>query len=641
MDLSKDTIDKRIDNLRTGYESYSGSLRSRNRTYLRLFSPEYNSDLKEHDQWSDEIKASNVGHARSSYNITRAVVELWTALEAYPLPNIKWTEEFVPPPVPDIDPEVHSQREQTSRARRLVSQQIATRREQALDKRHRLGRLDRHYYNWVLRKNLYGHSWLCAMPDPDRKRFTYRSTYDPSTVYPVWSAADQNDLSAILVVTRQRARSLAEQYPEVIDLDDDGSASVSGFYNGTATTSTSAERQFVWVEEYWILDRTFKKGGKNPVESRVVGATRVNGEIVEYDEYPGWKALPYFYNENDNLRDRLGFSDAATVGPIQDSINRFMSQQQDVIAGSSRPKYKFRSENDRQIELNDEGLIHLDPDEDIDQLDQNLNTFPTQVHGTQLMEMLARATGLNDSVFGRVVASQNSGRALAQAWRSVASRLVPRLQSDADALDRLTSYELDLMELYDWEGSKALFDGNRDFAPEFPNQEPRDFMEVTSDAVTRLNAGLTDYRGAMEDIGEKSPDEMMERVRGDYTDSVMHPEKSQAYLLLQREQQQMEIEAAQAQQQIQAQQSALQQAANQPPSGAPGGSNGGPNLAGNRAAAAQAQTQAAQQAAPGAVPGSPQPSTQPGQAANASQPLQVSTLVQDGGSAKNRVIASY
>ena len=642
IDTSPDALANRIENLRTGYDGYAERLRTRNETYLRLFSPEYNAQLREHDQWADPIKASDLHKHRSSFNIVRAVVELWTALEAYPLPNIKWTEQYIPAPVPSNDLQEYQKRVEVARASRLVAQSRATMREQAIDRQHRLGRLERAYYQWVLRKNLFGHAWLCVMPDEKRRRFSYRATYDPSTVYPVWDAADQNDLAAILVVTRQRAQTMAEQYPDAVKMDrssETAAAAQDGYYNPTNKDTDRTYRQYVWVEEYWTLDRDWETGSDIPTDGRAIYALRVNGTVVDMETYDGWTKLPYFYLANDNLRDHHGFSDAATVGPIQDSLNRFLSQQQDVIAGESRPKFKFRSEDNRSVQLSDEGVIWLNPDEDIEQLGVNVNVFPTQVHGQQLMEMLARSTGLNDAVFGRITASQNSGRALTTAWRSVAARMVPRLHADGEAIDRMVEFELDLMELYDWDSARDLFNGNRDYAPEFPNQEPRDFLEVTSDAIQRLNAGLTDARSAMEDTGEKSPDEMMERVRGDYVDSVLHPEKAQAYILLQREQQQMQIEAAQAQVQLQQQMSALQQAAAQPPGGAPGGSNG--SLATQRGQAAQAQTQAAQQAAPQAVPGAPQPATQPGQAANATQPLKVSTLVQDGGAARNRVISQY
>src|SRR5207253_1825673 len=104
-----------------------------------------------------------------------------------------------------------------------------------------------------------------------------------------------------------------------------------------------------------------------------------------------------------------------------------------------------------------------------------------------------------------------------------------------------------------------------------PNQEPRDFLEVTQNAITKMNAGVQDLGAAMEETGETSPDEMIDRVRSDYVDPVLHPEKSQSFLLLQQLQQQMELQARQAGLQEQAAQQALANASNTPPGGAPGG----------------------------------------------------------------------
>ncbi len=58
-----------------------------------------------------------------------------------------------------------------------------------------------------------------------------------------------------------------------------------------------------------------------------------------------------------------------------------------------------------------------------------------------------------------------------------------------------------------------IIGGDRDFVVTFPNQEPRDFMEVTSVALNKKNAGVLDLKGAMEETGEDSPDEMIERVQ--------------------------------------------------------------------------------------------------------------------------------
>lgn len=635
--LDDKDLDERIDQLRTGYEGYHNSVLARNTKYLRLFSPAFSTRLGEHDQWSESILHSDVGKARNSFNITRSVVELWTALEAYPLPQLKWVEEFIPTAIPSLDPEEHQRRESTRRAQKLVARALATLREQALGRQHRLGRLEYHYYQSILRKNLFGHSWLQCLPDRRRRRFVYRSGFDPATVYPVWSTADSDELAAILVVTRRSARPLAEKYPDAIELEKDGFRIAEGSMYSPTVSDLEGDGTWVWVEDLWILDRDWRqpvRDSDEPLESRVVNAMRVNGKIVQKVEYPGWYSMPFIPFVNDNLRDRLGFSDAGIVAPIQDSFNKMLSLQQDVIQGEARPKWKYRSEggSGKDITLTDEGVIHLDSDEDIEQLKAVLDTFPTQVHGNQLMELLSRATGLNDSVFGRIVASANSGRALATAWRSVAARLVPRLQSDSRSLDLLATFELDVMELYDWDSARDLYNGNRDFAPEFPNQEPRDFMEVAAVAINKKNAGLTDTVAAMEEIGEKSPDEMLERVRADYTDVVLHPEKAQTYQLLAFQEQQMQLQAQQQGMEQARLVAELEAARNTPPGGAPGGNPGAAN-----AAATQARTQAAQQEAPGAPPGTPQPATQAGQPANGTS-TQASTLVRNGQLVGNQIL---
>ena len=76
----------------------------------------------------------------------------------------------------------------------------------------------------------------------------------------------------------------------------------------------------------------------------------------------------------------------------------------------------------------------------------------------------------------------------------------------------------------------------------------------------------------------------------------------------------------------------LQQMAQSAPGGAP--SAGTPDQ--QAGAARQARMQAAQQAAPTGQPGQPAPATQAGQAANQTK---VSTLVQDGGAAMNRIVS--
>lgn len=626
--FSDGELNARIDGLRVGFAGHRQATLLRNRAYLRAFSPGFDSDLQEHDQWSTTVKPEDTDHHRSSYNLTRAVVELWTALEMSEFPAIRWHEEYIPVPAPALDEVENERRQSTYRASKHVARTITTMREQTLQRHIRRTKLARHAFRAVRRKNVYGNAWIKTVPDEARRSFRVFSRIDPSTVYPVYSAWDDERLDAILVATRRSARAVNAEYPGLLPMAKDGLTLEVGatYYQPTHEPVQDADRAFVWTEDYWFVDDEWvgeAGDGGEPLTSRVVNVRRINGRIAEAGEYPGWRNVPYVQFQNENERDQLGFSDVATMLPIQDSINRFMSQQQDVIAGESRPKYKYRGDADRQIILGDEEVISLDPDEDIEQIQVRLDVFPTQIHGQQILEVLARATGLPDTVWGRITAAQNSGRALATAWRSVAARMVPRTQGNATALERLLSMWTDWLELYGWDNARDLYIGNRDFDLDFPNQEPRDFTEVVMAAIQKLQAGLIDTSKAMEETGERSPDEMLDRVRADYMDPIIHPEKSQSWLLLQRLKNQITIEAQQAGMQAQAQAMEMAQMRGTPPGGAPGAGT----VDQQAGAASQARVQAAQERAPVQGQGAPAPASGVNSEANSTK---VGTLVQDG-----------
>ncbi len=633
--LEPESLSARIDALRTGWASRNQLLLARNKAYLRAFSPEFVAGIEEHDQWPDPFTQETDDHFRSSYNLTRPVAEMWAGLEASAFPAIRWMEDFIPTPAPSSDEREASARVVAYRANKLVSRQTATLREQVLNRHIRRTKGKAKFYKAVLRKNVYGHAWIKTWPDRDRRTFRISTKIDPSTVYPVWSYTDDDEgrLDAVLVAYRRSAQAVNAEFPGFLAMSRDGiSVSEAGYYQPTQGSTTDSDRNFVWVEDYWLLDDEWASepgAGGEPIRSRVVNAVRINGRFPTARDggtptinvYAGWKAVPYILLENDNLRDRLGFADTATMLPFQDSTNRFMSQQADVIAGESRPKYKYRGDAERQITLAGEQVVALDPDEDIEQITTHLDVFPTQVHGQQLGDTMARATGLSDTLWGRITAAQNSGRALATAWRASALRLVPRVIDDDSALHRMLDMWLDWMELEGWDYAPQLYGGNRDYELEFPNQEPRDFTEVTMDAINRRGAGLLDYKRAIEATGQTSPDEVLEDVRADRLDTVMSPAEAQTFLMLQRLRQQMELEAAQAGMQMQA---ALAQL-------------NGPSPEQQAGAASQARTQAAQRGAPTPTEAQNQPATQAGQAANASD-TKLGTLTQDGKSF-NRMVS--
>jgi len=638
VDTRHEALNARVDSLRVGFAGHQQKVLARNRAYLRAFSPDFDSTLKEHDQWADPLKTSDADHFRSSYNLSRPVVELWTSLEMSEFPAVRWYESFIPTPIPSLDAMENERRQTTYRAQKLVTRQVATIREQMLMGHVRRSKLPVHAYKAVLRKNVYGHSWIKTVPVLGRRTFRVYSSIDNSTIYPVWSGFDEEELDAILCSYRRSVQSINREFSNpdgtpFLATNATGIELVPGsmYYQPTSEPLDDANMRYVWYEDYWCVDSDYSEpvedGG--PIVGRVINVERANGRIARVTEYPGWRAVPYVRWENENERDHLGFSDVGTMLPVQDSLNRFMSQQQDVISGESRPKFKFRGDSDAQVTFDDESITYLDLDEDIEQIQVRLDVFPTQIHGQQLADVMSRATGLPDTVWGRITAAQNSGRALATAWRAVAARMVPRTHSNAMSLDRTFGLWLDWMELYGWDHAPELYAGNRDFEFDFPNQEPRDFAEVTLDVINKLGAGIIDSLTAMEKTGERSPDEMDDRVRAEYMDAVRHPEKSQSYLLLQRLKNQIAIEVQQAGLQAATAEAQLAQLAGSPSGGAPGPGT----VDQQQGAAQQARTQAAQQAQPQLSEGQNQGAAP----ANAGASTKFGTLVQDG-KTFNRII---
>ena len=622
-------LDLRIDALRTSWTGYQSGLRTRYRRYLDAFSPPFELRINggEHDQWADGFAQEDEGRTRSSFNLIRAGVDLWTSLEASEFPTLRFGEDYIPTPPPVRDEEEDGRRQETYRAMKLVRRQFASMREQAVLRHIKRAKLRRHWWTLTRKKNIYGQAWIRVLPDLTRRSFRVTAALDAATVFPVWRYADDRELDAILVATRRSARACAAEYPGSVELARDGITAVSeGYYNPTRDRNTEKDRAWVWVEDYWMVDPDYVELGEYEgrpfrAESRVVNATRINGKLVKVNTYIGWRRVPYFRLVNEDEREE-GFSDVGTMLPVQDGLNRMLSQQQDVIFAESRPRFKYRGDADRKIVLNADEVVSLDPDEDIDQIQVSLDVFPTQTHGQQLLAIFQRITGLPAVVWGEIQAAQNSGRALATAWRATAARMVPRINGAAATLDEITLFMLDTMELYDWDDAREMFGGTRDFEWSFPNKEPRDFLEVTTAAINKLNAGLTDLSGAMDEIGVQSPDEMIERVRAEYMDMILHPEKGQSMLMLRRLENQIEIEMQQAGM------AALQAAAQLAP---------GPTPDQEAGAVAQQRTAAAQRAAPTATEAQNAPATQAGQPANAAR-TQLGTLVQDGGPAMNRIV---
>jgi hypothetical protein len=623
----------RIDFARQAMEGEIGQVRDRCREYLRWYSPPWHANLKTHDAWGTPLLPADEGLTRANYPIARAVVDIWTALEASAPVQIRAEPRRIAPPIPVLDEDQAQRLRLVYEQLRMVENVRATARSEGIRRWHRRSAFNYKKYVVTRKKNLYGFGWVKVLPDWTGKRPISHVLRDPTTVYPIWSDLDSGDTEAVLCVYEKNARWANQKYELGLKIGTDGRVEVGKGLDGQrlADQQYDSTRTMVMVEEFWWIDRTFQpREPREQTGTRVRFVMRVAGQIVSSREFP-WRHLPFVYYENTDERDSYGWSDVAPIIDINDEFNRRMSQEGDIIGTASSPRFQLLgSLMGRQVSMPEPfELIALQDQERIEQILTRIDLFPTQQHFNMLTDLLHRVSGLPPIVWGLIANAQTSGRALTASWKATEARLAPRLMRNEVSDRRWIEIETDYAATYDWRGAKALYDEQGDLFDDwrlsYPPMEPRDFQEVTMNAITKRDAKLITTAMAMEETGEEAPEDVLEAVLAEAMNIALHPDQVNAYLMAKA----AELDIQERTQQLEAAAQA----------------GGQPGLAPNAAAAAGGFAAAAGGApTPGAPPApvgpGPFPPTQPGAAGNAGQapglppgpggPLEGSTLVRGG-----------
>ena len=616
-----------MDDLRTMMEGEMGEVETRCETYLRWYSPEYNELLGSHDAWRDPITYEDIDTTRASFPICRAVVDLWSSLEAAKPPTVRAEAERVRPPRPTSDPAQALIEGRNFDLAREMESSISDIRSARIRRMLREDMFALKHHTAVRRKNLYGFSWMQVLPQPWRKSIRSTVLRNPTTVYPLWSASEPDELEAVFSAQQIAARRAHALWPQLAMRFEPGSQRVtfergedSGRYRAFNDRWYDRERTLVWVEDLWWIDRTYDAAGRQ-TGTKVHHATRVLDQMVAQQSFD-WPELPFVYWENTDERGSWGWSDIAGVIDINDEFNRRVSQEGDVIRLFSAPRFQLLGSMDtRQVDLpRPFGLIPLNETERIEQILTRIDVFPTQAHFDILTDLLHRVSGLPPIVWGLINNAQTSGRALSASWKATEARLLPKLMRNEQSCRKYLDIILGYARHYDWYGARETFRAQDDspfddFVWTFPPMEPRDFTEVTMNEITKRDAGLTSTIRAMRAIGIEDAEVAFEEVMQEFGDVNVHPDKVNAKLLAQAAELD-NIQRAQAMQQPAA------------PGATPGGAPAGPppGLPAGPAAPPEGNM-----APPGMEAGLP-PTTEgaPGNAGVPSQSITGGTLVRRG-----------
>lgn len=538
-----------MDDLRYTMDSEMAAVRERCRVYLRWYSPEFSggqNGTQTHDAWREPVGYEDIDTTRDNFPISRAVVDLWASLEAAKPPTVRAESERVPPPIPVPDQKMAAMQAMAYDLERRAESTNSDIRSARLRGWMRGDNFALKHHTAVRRKNLYGFSWMKVLPQPWRKGIKSHVLRDPTHVYPLWSQHDPGDLEAVFSAQRMSARLANARWDLGLKFDTRRGGNPmavafergddEGRYEDMVTRWYDSSRTQLYVEELWWIDRQFGAMGQE-TGSTVHMAVRVLDQIVEMHTFD-WPVLPYVYWENTDERDSFGWSDIAGVIDINDEFNRRVSDQADVIRLFASPRFQLLGSIDsRDVPMPGKfEMISLQDQERIEQILTRIDVFPTQAHFDILTDLLHRVSGLPPIVWGLINNAQTSGRALSASWKATEARLLPKLMRNEVSCRQYLDVLLGMARSYDWYGAATAFQ-TRDDEPfedwtwTFPPMEPRDFNEVTMDAITRRDAGLTDTIRAMRDTGVEDAEELLESIKAEFNDIDLHPDKVNAKLL--------------------------------------------------------------------------------------------------------------
>lgn len=546
-----------LDAARDEMDATMANVRARSETYLRWYSPPYLPQYGMHDAWYEPISDDDDTSSRANLTLARAVVDIWAAIEAAGAVMVRAEPEAIPPlmPTPDQGMAMRNRIEyDMARQVESIKADIRSRRMRSFMRRDRF---DAKQFASCRRKNIHGFSWMKMLPDLARKTPRSWVARDPTTVYPWWSTADPGDLDLVVSATQVGARQANQRFALGLEFEKDGRTvrfrnglplgfahgEDSGDYRRRIDMSFDRSRTMVWQEELWWIDRQYRGNPMGEPTTIVRCLVRVAGRPHRLYEYPGWRQLPWVYWQNSDEREDFGWSDVANVMDLNDELNRRFSQQGDTIGMYSSPRFMVTGATEgRDVSMPGPfEKVDLFDGERIEQILTRIDTYPTDRHFDMAMELLHRTTGLPPIVWGLINNAQTSGRALSASWKATETRLAARLTDNGASVRRYVDIAEDMASVYDWHGSRVIWrdaQGDRfeDWRLTFPPMEPRDFMEVTQDAITKRNEGLITTIMAMRATGDENAEDTYQEVLAEAQNIFLHPDKVQAFLLAQQAQ---------------------------------------------------------------------------------------------------------
>lgn len=252
----------------------------------------------------------------------------------------------------------------------------------------------------------------------------------------------------------------------------------------------------------------------------------------------GYEDLPLYCTPRFKIMDKP--PDEATgalmkVAPLNTEFNEVFSAARDMVNRAIYPRFKAKGFSFRNAPrfIRGSAMYALPRDgQDIARIDEVLNTVPVEQILTRLEDMIMVFPGLNRYFLGSAPPSETSGDAIDAALNASISRLATTLNEVKECelwFHRQLLSQAEKWGEYVYEGKTVklsqLIEGKRDVMLYWADQIEIGKIKRQQMALAARNAGIISTDTTQDLFGVRSKVDEMRKVRKEFADPVLRPEK--------------------------------------------------------------------------------------------------------------------
>lgn len=295
--------------------------------------------------------------------------------------------------------------------------------------------------------------------------------------------------------------------------------------------------------------RLVEKPGKNKIGYAEIAYTEnTDSQVLYREDDTGYPDIPVRWAARATVPGQPPHTGAGVIDDIigvNQEYNETMSGLKDILMRQANPRYVAHGFGNGQVPKIVAGFMNMIPlgnsNQKLEQLQDSVDKVGFQTFLDKLEQIMLQSTGISRSFLGSPMSSETSGKALEQAQHSAILRLeIMRTPIQwawtsliADIwLPLLREFgEYSIAEPYTNKPKsvslKSLLDGFRRVEWIWPDVSARDSAAKMQMLMSLNQAGKVSDERVMREAGITSPEDEKVKIREDWQDPILHPERVQ------------------------------------------------------------------------------------------------------------------